>query len=90
MVDAFLQGLTSSAAALADDPLIFVDGARLERIDAVGDPSAEGIAQKAGPMVNYACVPKDIEQNRAAHAKVRRIVRRAPADEGLRYADAQN
>ena len=50
------------------------NGARLERINAMGDPSAKGLAQGAGLMVNYAYVLKDIEQNHEAYAKDRRVV----------------
>ncbi|WP_454915891.1 malonyl-CoA decarboxylase [Xanthobacter sediminis] len=39
------------------------NGARLERINAMGDLSAKGIAQAAGLMVNYRYVLADIEKN---------------------------
>jgi malonyl-CoA decarboxylase len=39
------------------------NGARLERIDWLGDTSPKGLRQSAGIMVNYRYVPDDIEKN---------------------------
>lgn len=44
------------------------NGARLERINPMGDLSAKGLAQAAGLMVNYRYVLPDIEKNHEAFA----------------------
>jgi len=44
------------------------NGARLERINVMGDLSPKGIAQAAGLMVNYRYVLADIEKNHEAFA----------------------
>ena len=50
------------------------NGARLERIDWMGDPSAKGLAQAYGIMVNYLYDLDDIEKNHEAYAGSRTIV----------------
>jgi malonyl-CoA decarboxylase len=50
------------------------NGARLERIDWLGDPSPKGIAQSHGVMVNYLYDLDDIEKNHEAYAGSRTIV----------------
>src|SRR6185437_1707877 len=50
------------------------NGARLERIDWLGDPSSKGIAQSHGIMVNYLYDLADIEKNHEAYAGSRTIV----------------
>ncbi|HLH90955.1 MAG TPA: malonyl-CoA decarboxylase [Xanthobacteraceae bacterium] len=50
------------------------NGARLERIDWLGDPSPKGIAQSFGIMVNYLYDLDDIEKNHEAYAENRTIV----------------
>jgi malonyl-CoA decarboxylase len=50
------------------------NGARLERIDWLGDPSPKGIAQSYGIMVNYLYDLDDIEKNHEAYAENRTIV----------------
>jgi malonyl-CoA decarboxylase len=50
------------------------NGARLERIDWLGDPSPKGIAQSYGIMVNYLYDLDDIEKNHEAYAESRTIV----------------
>ena len=50
------------------------NGARLERIDWLGDPSPKGMAQSFGIMVNYLYDLEDIEQNHEAYAGSRTIV----------------
>ncbi len=50
------------------------NGARLERINPMGDLSAKGIAQAAGLMVNYRYVPADIEKNHETFAGKGEIV----------------
>jgi len=50
------------------------NGARLERIDWMGDPSPKGLAQSFGIMVNYLYDLDDIEKNHEAYAGSRTIV----------------
>ena len=50
------------------------NGARLERIDWLGDPSPKGLAQSFGIMVNYLYDLDDIEKNHEAYAGSRTIV----------------
>jgi malonyl-CoA decarboxylase len=50
------------------------NGARLERIDWLGDPSPKGLAQSFGVMVNYLYDLDDIEKNHEAYAGNRTIV----------------
>lgn len=50
------------------------NGARLERLNWLGDRSAKGLAQAAGLMVNYRYVLKDVEKNHEAYAKAREVV----------------
>jgi malonyl-CoA decarboxylase len=65
------------------------NGARLERINWLGDTSDRGISQSYGLMVNYLYDLEDIEKNHEAYAEtrtvvassaVRRLVRKAPAE----------
>src|SRR6478752_3661781 len=44
------------------------NGARLERIDWLGDVSPKGLRESAGIMVNYLYRPEDIEKNHEAYA----------------------
>lgn len=64
------------------------NGARLERLNWLGDVSPKGLAQSAGLMVNYLYVLKDIEKNHEAYANdgevvaanaIRRLLRGQPA-----------
>jgi malonyl-CoA decarboxylase len=50
------------------------NGARLERINWMGDPSAKGIAQAAGFMVNYLYDLRQIEQNHERFVKAAEVV----------------
>ena len=50
------------------------NGARLERIDWLADPSPKGLAQSFGMMVNYLYDLDDIEKNHEAYAGSRTIV----------------
>jgi malonyl-CoA decarboxylase len=50
------------------------NGARLERIDWLGDTSAKGIEQACGLMVNYLYDLDDIEKNHEAFAESRTVV----------------
>lgn len=71
----FLAARTPKGAPL--DPVArfhLGNGARLERINLMGDLSAKGVAQAAGLMVNYRYVPADIEKNHEAFAGKGEIV----------------
>ncbi|QFR33058.1 malonyl-CoA decarboxylase [Ancylobacter sp. TS-1] len=68
------------------------NGARLERINLMGDLSPKGIAQAAGLMVNYRYIPADIEKNHetfagkgdvVASAGVRKLLKVDPASRAL-------
>jgi malonyl-CoA decarboxylase len=50
------------------------NGARLERIHLMADPSPRGLAQSAGVMVNYRYVLADIEKNHEAYESAGEVV----------------
>ena len=50
------------------------NGARLERINFMGDLSAKGLSQSHGLMVNYLYRPEDIEENHEAYASKGTVV----------------
>ena len=50
------------------------NGARLERINFLGDTSKKGLSQAHGLMVNYLYDLDDIEKNHEAYAEGRRVV----------------
>jgi len=50
------------------------NGARLERIHLLADPSPKGLAQSAGVMVNYRYVLADIEKNHEAYESAGEVV----------------
>ncbi|WP_127090892.1 malonyl-CoA decarboxylase [Aquabacter cavernae] len=60
------------------------NGARLERVNAMGDLSKKGIDQAAGLMVNYRYVLADIEKNHEAFAGKGEIVASAAVKKLLR------
>ena len=45
------------------------NGARIEKLNWLGDTSPRGLAQSAGIMVNYLYEPKDIEHNHENYAE---------------------
>ncbi len=45
------------------------NGARVERLNWLADPSERGLRQSAGMMVNYAYLPNQIEKNHEAYVK---------------------
>jgi malonyl-CoA decarboxylase len=49
------------------------NGARIERLDWLGNTSQEGIAQSAGMMVNYRYKLDDIEANHEAYTGEGRV-----------------
>jgi malonyl-CoA decarboxylase len=72
------------------------NGARLEQIDFLGDPSPKGLAESHGLMVNYLYDPKKIERNHEAYANegevviaptVRRLLRSTPNNRQLIMTD---
>ena len=72
------------------------NGARLERIDWLGDISPKGLRESAGLMVNYLYRLDDIEKNHEAYANQDEVVassavrkmlkRRRPAVAGYRLS----
>ena len=50
------------------------NGARLERINWLADPSPKGLAQSFGVMVNYLYDLDDIEKNHEAYAQQHAVV----------------
>ncbi len=65
------------------------NGARLERLDFLGDPSPKGIGESYGLMVNYLYDPKQIERNHEAYVNkgevvaspaVKRLAKVSPAE----------
>src|SRR6202048_764050 len=68
------------------------NGARLERIDWLGDLSPKGLRESAGIMVNYLYRLEDIEKNHEAHANQGEIaaasaVKKLLKNEGRRLLD---
>ena len=71
----YLSGRTRSGAPI--DPVArfhLGNGARLERINWLADPSPKGLKQSHGIMVNYLYDLNDIERNHEAYAETRTIV----------------
>jgi malonyl-CoA decarboxylase len=64
------------------------NGARLERINWLADPSPKGLADSAGIMVNYSYVLKDIERNHEAFAH-KGAIAASSAVRGLLRSDNQ-
>ena len=58
------------------------NGARLERLNWLADPSPKGLAQSFGAMVNYRYVLGEIERNHEAYANEARIVTGPPFRRG--------
>src|SRR5579872_3748847 len=68
------------------------NGARLERINWLGDVSAKGLRESAGIMVNYLYRLEDIEKNHEAYANQRTVaasgaVKKLLKNEGRRLLD---
>ena len=69
--------VTAKSRGTAADPVArfhLNNGARLERINWLGDNSADGLAQSAGMMVNYLYRPDDIIRNHEAFAQKGKII----------------
>lgn len=60
------------------------NGARLERINWLGDTSAKGLRQSAGMMVNYRYIVDHIEQNHESYMRENRVVLGSDAKSLLR------
>jgi malonyl-CoA decarboxylase len=56
------------------------NGARLERINWMGDTSAAGLLRSAGLMVNYVYRLGDVERNHEAYARGHRVVAARPVE----------
>lgn len=50
------------------------NGARMERINWLGDTSEAGISRSAGLMVNYVYKLSDVERNHEAYARSRKVI----------------
>jgi malonyl-CoA decarboxylase len=60
------------------------NGARLERLNFLGDTSAKGLQQAHGLMVNYCYDPDDIEKNHEAFAEKAEVVASSAVRKALR------
>jgi malonyl-CoA decarboxylase len=60
------------------------NGARLERLNFLGDPSPKGLAQAHGLMVNYLYALDDIEANHEAYARAGEVIAAASVRRALR------
>jgi malonyl-CoA decarboxylase len=65
------------------------NGARLERINWLGDTSPKGFRESAGIMVNYLYDLDEIEENHEAYANQREIVASAAARKLLKAESRQ-
>lgn len=69
--------LNSRRNGRAADPVEhfhLTNGARLERLNWLGDSSSKGLKESAGLMVNYLYNLKDIEQNHAAYYELSNVI----------------
>lgn len=85
----FLQAKTPKGRPI--DPVArfhLGNGARLERINPMGDLSEKGIAQAYGTMVNYRYVLADIEKNHEAFAAKGEVVASTAVKKLLRGENA--
>jgi malonyl-CoA decarboxylase len=60
------------------------NGARLERLNWMGDPSKTGLRRSLGLMVNYVYRPSDVERNHEAYAKRGKVVAAPRFGQGAR------
>jgi malonyl-CoA decarboxylase len=60
------------------------NGARLERLNFLGDPSPKGLAQAHGLMVNYLYALDDIEANHEAYARAGEVIAAASVRRALK------
>ncbi len=85
----FLRAKSSSGRPV--DPVArfhLGNGARLERLNFLGDASSKGLQQSHGLMVNYCYDLDDIEKNHEAYAEKREVVASAAVRKLLRAAPA--
>jgi malonyl-CoA decarboxylase len=73
-VDYLLRARRKNAPADSVARFHLANGARLERLNWLGDPSKIGIRRALGLMVNYVYRPDDLERNHEAYAKRGKIV----------------
>jgi malonyl-CoA decarboxylase len=66
------------------------NGARIERLNWLGDTSEKGMRQSCGLMVNYLYRLEDIEKNHERYATERRIASAAPIKELLKEPPRDN
>ena len=87
----YLVGARTGAGKVVDPVARFHlnNGARLERINWLGDLSPRGIAQGAGFMVNYLYDPAQIEKNHEAFTREARVVAARAVHRLLRPAPAE-
>ena len=65
------------------------NGARLERINWMADPSAKGLRQSLGLMVNYVYALEDVERNHEAYVNGRVVACSPAVDRLARLAEAE-
>lgn len=73
---AIYLGREKRANGMAIDPVAHFhlsNGARIERLNWLGDVSAKGVARSCGLMVNYLYRPEEIEANHEAYRGDRRV-----------------
>lgn len=73
-VDYLLRARHNGAPADAVARFHLANGARLERLNWMGDPSGAGIRRSLGLMVNYVYRRADVERNHEAYARHGKIV----------------
>jgi malonyl-CoA decarboxylase len=73
-VEYLLRARRQNAPADSVARFHLANGARLERLNWLGDPSKIGIRRSLGLMVNYVYRPDDLERNHEAYAKRGKIV----------------
>ena len=73
-VEYLLRARRKNAPADSVARFHLANGARLERLNWMGDPSKTGIRRSLGLMVNYVYRPDDLERNHEAYAKRGKIV----------------
>ena len=73
-VDYLLRARRDGAPADSVARFHLANGARLERLNWMGDPSNAGIKRSLGLMVNYVYRRGDVERNHEAYAKQGKVV----------------
>jgi malonyl-CoA decarboxylase len=73
-VEYLLRGRRDGVPADSVARFHLANGARLERLNWMGDPSKSGLRRSLGLMVNYVYRRADVESNHEAYAKHGKIV----------------